>query len=167
VFLSRAEEYLRIDIRMDLQALTELTKPILLATPEEWLGMVVLFGMLYGPTPVVVSSEEQAILNRIRFTRVGAERVTDFFQNTRSVDERGEPATALPSVTTAADAATRVTTDHAAAQLPTPVVDANLQEAVAEPDAQLARAEAAADDAAERERRRQLFRERARQNNLI
>jgi hypothetical protein len=159
VFLSQAEEYLRIDIRMDLQALTELTKPILLATPEEWLGMVVLFGMLYGPTPVVVSSEEQAILNRIRFTRVGAERVTKFFRNARSVDERGEPATALPSVTTAADAATRVTTDHAAAQLPTPVVDANLQEA--------ARAEAAADDAAERERRRQLFRERARQNNLI
>lgn len=173
VFLSQAEEYLRIDIRLDRQALSELTRPVLLATPDEWLGMVVLFGMLYGPKPMVVGSEEQALLNRILFTRTGAKRVTKFLQNTLSADERGESATALPGATTAADPTTRVKTDHAtvignaAAQLPTPVVGANSQEAVAEPDAQPARAKAVSDEAAERERRRQLFRERARQNNLI
>lgn len=196
VFMSHAEEYLRLDIRLDRRALTELTKPVAIATSQDWLGMIVLFSMLFGRDHVVPAVEEKTLIQHISFTRNGAERVIGFLQSAPSVEERsnaaqksGSDPVGKPSKAAALRGRARPALENhpelrealGDSSGPTDVPlavhragdsSAGPAESPGSAGADLEHSEGPARgsepaDSAERERRRQRFRELARQNNLI
>lgn len=68
-FVSAAEEYLRIDLRLDRKEFAHLEDVLCSVSPAKWMGLLTLCGLLYRSGPDILTDQEKVVLRNLQYTQ--------------------------------------------------------------------------------------------------